>query len=69
MAKLRENDYQKVCRFCENASQLRGDENMLCRFKGVVSEDFVCRKYIYDPLKRQPELPNKLPTLSKDDLL
>jgi len=69
MFKRKDNEYQKVCLFCENATILKGDENVLCKHKGIVSEDYVCRKYIYDPLKRQPSIKPKMPTLSKEDLL
>ena len=62
-------DYEKVCLFCEFATPLRVNDNVLCKFKGVVSEDFVCRKFAYDPLKRRPMPRPDLPTLSKDDLL
>ena len=67
--KRNDNGYQKICLFCENATILQGDENVLCKHKGIVSEDFVCRKYVYDPLKRQPKTNANMPTLSKDDLL
>ena len=69
MAKHKEIDYQKICLFCENATVLRNGDDLLCRIKGVVSEDYCCKKFIYDPLKRQPASPLKLPTIDKDDLL
>ena len=69
MLKKNKSDYQKVCLLCENATILKGNNGILCKYKGIVSEDYVCRKYIYDPLKREPKAPQKLPTLSKDDLI
>lgn len=69
MAKRKELDYAKICLFCENATILKSDTNLLCKYKGIVSEDYVCRKFVYDPLKREPKSAPKLPTIDKDDLL
>ncbi len=69
MAKKLGADYQKVCIFCENATVLKGTGDILCKHKGIVSEDYVCRKYVYDPLKRQPKAPLKIQTLSQEDLI
>lgn len=45
----------KVCRLCEYAVAIEGDEiHMLCHKKGVVDKDGGCRKFLYDPLKRIP---------------
>ena len=67
--KKRDNDCQKVCLNCENATILQSDDNLLCKYKGIVSEDYFCRKYIYDPLKRQPKPKNEIPKLSEEELL
>ena len=69
MAKNKNSDYQNICLFCEHATQLKINNNVLCKYKGVVEEDYVCRKFIYDPLKRTPAPKPKLITLSKDDLI
>ena len=48
-------DMEKRCVHCEKASVI--DENdMLCRKYGVVSRNYGCKKFEYDPLKR---IPNK----------
>ncbi|MBR6681386.1 MAG: hypothetical protein IKL40_00180 [Clostridia bacterium] len=69
MSKRKENDYKKVCLFCENATVISADDNILCRFHGVVSEDYCCRKYVYDPLKRSPIGKPKIEELTKEDLI
>ncbi len=69
MSKKKENDYRKVCLFCENATVINADENILCRHHGIVSEDHCCRKYVYDPLKRTPVSKPKLEGLTKDEIL
>ena len=64
---MKEKDYDITpsCRFCENAAAIRDGETMLCSKKGVVSADFVCRKYAFDPIKRQPR-PRPKPILMED---
>lgn len=69
MSKTNEADYAKICLFCENASKLCGDDNMLCKKKGVIAEDHTCRKFVYDPLKRTPNTKPKIPKLSKEDII
>ena len=69
MAKKKELDCQKICLFCENASRLKDTEDVICRIKGVVSLDFSCRKFVYDPLKREPAQRPVLPEFDKEDLL
>lgn len=69
MSKRRDADYQKVCLFCENATILKSDNSILCKYNGIVSEDYSCRKYVYDPLKRQPKSPLKIQTLLNEDLI
>lgn len=64
----KESDYRKVCLLCENATVLPQGNEVLCKFKGVVSEDHTCRKFTYDPLKRCPAPKPEMPTISKEDL-
>ena len=59
----------RFCRFCDQATLLRDGENVLCRRYGVVNEEYVCRKFSYDPLKRLPAAPRVMPTLDTDNLL
>lgn len=58
---------ENYCAFCEHASTLHGDDFVLCEKKGVVSATWVCRKFIYDPLKRKPAL-GKMPSLEYVDI-
>lgn len=69
MSKKQDTDYRKLCIFCENATILQGESDILCKHKGIVAEDFVCRKFVYDPLKRTPKAPMELPKLDKNDLI
>lgn len=66
MAK-RETDIPKMCGCCRFASAIAGTEEMLCEHRGVVSQEYRCRKFVYDPLKR---VPRRLPELViPEDLL
>ncbi len=68
MSHKKETDYVPVCLNCENASILKGESNVLCKYRGVVSEDYKCRKHTYDPLKRIPAPSLNTDILSKEDL-
>ena len=50
----------RVCLFCESAVPLADGESVLCEKKGVVTADYVCRGFRYDPLKRVPKPPVKI---------
>lgn len=69
MSKKNDNEYAKICLFCEKATKLSGDDNMLCKIKGVVAEDHTCRKFVYDHLKRVPNSKPQLLKLSKEDII
>ena len=69
MAKIKKGDMDRVCHYCENAQTLNNPDKMLCSFKGVVSGAYCCKKFIYDPLKRDPKPVDKLPGLNPEDLL
>ena len=69
MAKKNKHEINKVCAFCELAEALNNQEKMLCSRKGVVASDYCCRKFVYDPLKREPSPPVKLPTVDPADFI
>ena len=55
--KIKNKDNIEVfCKFCERATPLLTEGKLVCSKVGVVSEDYKCRKFIYDPLKRSPKL-------------
>ena len=63
-----DEEYHKECRYCEHG-QLSFDETaVLCEKKGIVLPDGLCRKYVYDPLKRTPMVQkNPAANFSKED--
>ena len=46
---------EKCCRYCERAKSLADESVMLCGRYGVVDTLFCCRRFRYDPLKRNPK--------------
>ena len=56
------------CEYCKNGKLAPDNKNILCTKMGVISKDFNCKKFIYDPLKRVPEKATpKLMQFSKED--
>ena len=49
------------CSYCKHGNISPDNETVLCIKKGVVDKEYYCRKFSYDPLKRQPERPRKIP--------
>ena len=61
--RFEELDLPVICRFCESAALIGDDNNVLCCKRGVVSAEYKCRKFSYDPLKREPAPPPPMPKL------
>ena len=43
----------RACSYCLWGTKF-SDDQMLCRKHGVVSSNYACRKFTYDPCKRIP---------------
>ena len=43
-----------ICAYCEKATPVFDDDNVLCKKNGIVSKGYSCRHFSYDPLKRTP---------------
>ncbi len=54
---LEKKKYPAVCETCLHGRLSPDKETVLCIKKGIVQPDGKCRKYSYDPLKRQPKKP------------
>ena len=61
-------DIQAICACCEHALPIHGKGDMLCRIHGIVSENYSCRKFRYDLLKRIPVRKKEVLPLSLPDL-
>lgn len=62
-------DYSTVrqCLYCRHGSQTADGENILCIKKGVMLPHSKCRKFKYDPLKREPLLKPQRLEFSKEE--
>ncbi len=58
------------CSYCRYGNKM-GEEEVICVKRGVVSSAGYCRKFSYDPLRREPPQPDVLPAAGFDseDLL
>ncbi len=63
MNKRDNKELEHICRYCEYARSLLDDSHMLCEKKGVVDAAYRCRRFCYDPLKRDPGTPRTAPSL------
>lgn len=53
--KAQEQEYEKICAYCEYGIPLCGiQDRLLCRREGVVSAGYHCGKFSFDPVKRKP---------------
>ncbi len=69
MPKKTKHEINRVCACCEHAETLNNEDIVLCSLKGVVSSGHVCKKFVYDPLKRDPKPLTNIPGLDPDTLV
>ena len=67
MGENTENPIEEKCCYCENASPIRETSGYICKKKGIVSYNFKCKKFAFDPIKLLPMLPAKPMEFSPDD--
>lgn len=59
----------KCCAYCERSTQLANEEYVLCTKKGVVSQSYLCRRFLYDPMKRRPKKTPPLPVPDESEFI
>ncbi len=60
--KLKKRDnIERMCKYCEHSVDFVDKDKMICSLKGVVSVDYLCKKFTYDPLKREPSKTLRVP--------
>ncbi len=69
MKRMFNKDLPKKCEYCLNAIPLGSDNEMICKKRGIVYSDDLCKKYKYDPLKRTPKKPKLANNYSPDDFI
>ena len=60
-------DIVPSCGLCERGTPLSGGEEVLCPKNGVVACGYRCRRFKYDPLKREPRPRLTLPKFDQKD--
>ncbi len=61
-------EYEKNCAHCEYSGEMYDEDYVLCSKKGVVNAAGVCRKFVYDPLKRKIQRRPPTPELEYIDI-
>lgn len=56
MKKLFGENISPKCVYCETGIKTNNGKEILCRRMGVMQPDSFCKKFRYDPLKRQPDI-------------
>ncbi|MDR1631025.1 MAG: hypothetical protein LBS36_12570 [Oscillospiraceae bacterium] len=56
--------HEPSCSYCAHGRACAVEGEILCEKKGIRLADSSCKKFIYDPLKREPK---KAPVLPKYD--
>lgn len=65
--KLFGNNIEPACAYCQLGRPAPDQVMILCPKNGPVAPHFQCKKFIYDPLKREPKRLPELPTFSPDE--
>lgn len=55
MKKMFDKTIIKKCGHCLFGTDLGDDGEIICKKRGIVNKNDLCRKYKYDPLKREPQ--------------
>lgn len=63
-SKLFGNNIEPSCSYCEFGTFTKDRSAILCSRRGVVTPEYSCRKFTYDPISR---IPMQQPTLAKFD--
>jgi hypothetical protein len=60
-------DITPSCSYCAHGKLSPDKESVLCLKKGIVSLDFSCKRFKYDPLKREPIRPKAIEVFEESD--
>jgi len=53
-------DAARICATCKHASPLHSVDDYMCKKRGLVSRDYVCRHYDYNRLLKRPPKKHQL---------
>jgi len=64
---LNAEQFTPACSLCEYGRPSPDATTVLCVKRGIMLPGSNCKKYRYDPLKRQPAVKQKLPDYTPED--
>lgn len=64
---LNKSSIPPACEYCTHGTLAADKKTVLCAKKGVMRYNSSCKKFSYDPLKRQPKRPMDLPEFEADE--
>lgn len=77
MLELTQGDYMKKlfgkkdivpsCSYCVHGRIAPDKESVLCKKSGLTDLDYSCKKFKYDPLKRQPRRPKPIAKFDEEN--
>lgn len=66
--KKKDDGEDMICALCEHGTPLFTGDAVLCRRRGLVQPTARCRRFRYDPLKRDVRPAPPIPTLDFSEL-
>ena len=70
MKSIFRKDIDPQCAYCEYGTVTANKDTVICIKQGAVMQSFSkCKKFKYDPLKREPKVISLTSTFSKEDFL
>ncbi len=69
MSKKVLGNIEPKCAYCAHGKTAPNGKDILCVRSGVTDKDGSCKKFKYDPLKREPRKPAPLAEYGKDDFI
>lgn len=64
---INRKEYPASCAYCEYGRLSPGGLSVLCVKKGIMSPEGKCRKFVYDPTRREPKVPLAVPKADTSD--
>ena len=57
------------CKYCSIGILAADEKSVICKKRGIMDPDSQCKRFKYDPLKRQPRRAPKMMEFSEDEFL
>ena len=68
MKSIFRKDIDPQCAYCEHGTVTANKDTVICKKQGAVMQSFSkCKKFKYDPLKREPKVISLTTNFSKED--